>query len=60
MGGKILESYTEKTERRTRREMTNAVKDIAGGMKMSELKKKYSAETIKSAKETIKAAKSIA
>ena len=50
MGGKILESYTEKTEKRIRREMANAVKDIRKGLTAEELKKKYSAETLKVAK----------
>ena len=50
MGGKILESYTEKTERKAKKEMVAAVKDIRDGVKPAELKKKYSAETIKLAK----------
>ena len=50
MGGKILESYTEKTEKRARKEMLEAVKDIKNGMNSASLKKKYSSETIKIAK----------
>ena len=50
MGGKVLETYTEKTERRTRKEMADAVKDIRKGLSSAELKKKYSAETIRVAK----------
>ena len=50
MGGKILESYTEKTEKRTRKELINAVNDIRNGLSSAELKKKYSTETIRAAK----------
>ena len=50
MGGKILESFTEKTERKAKKEMVSAVKDIRKGVKTEDLKKKYSAETIKLAK----------
>ncbi len=50
MGGKILESFTEKTERKAKKEMVSAVKDIRKGVKTEDLNKKYSAETIKLAK----------
>ena len=50
MGGKILETYTEKTEKRTRKELVNAVNDIRNGLSSAELKKKYSTETIKAPK----------
>ena len=50
MGGKILESFTEKTERNGQKKLADAVKDIRKGVKPEELKKKYSADTIKMAK----------
>ena len=50
MGGKVLELYSEKTEKRARREMANCIKDIRNGVKSAELKKKYNADTIKLAK----------
>ena len=50
MGGKILESYTEKAEKKGAQKVVAAVKDIRDGVKPAELKKKYSAETIKLAK----------
>lgn len=59
MGGKILESYTEKTRRNSQKELANAVRDISSGVEPAELKKKYDAETIKNAKDTIKIAKSM-
>lgn len=59
MGGKILESFTEKTERNGKLKVANAVKDIGKGINSAELKKKYDAETIKIARDTIKIAKSM-
>ena len=50
MGGKILESYTEKTEKRARKEMADCIKDVRNGMTSSELKKKYTSDTIRLAK----------
>jgi len=50
MGGKVLETYTEKTEKRARKEIHAAAKDIRNGLSSVELKKKYSAETIRVAK----------
>ena len=47
MGGDILPSYTEKVIKKAQKELISAVKDIRNGTKPSELKKKYSAETIK-------------
>jgi len=59
MGGKILESFTEKTERNGKLKVANAVKDIGKGINSAELKKKYDAETIKIARDAIKIAKSM-
>ncbi len=50
MGGKILESFTEKAEKNGAKKVVSAVKDIRNGIKTEDLKKKYSAETIKLAK----------
>ena len=50
MGGKILESFSEKERRAGEKGIVSAVKDIRNGVKTSELKKKYSEETIKRAK----------
>lgn len=60
MGGKILESFSEKERKKGKKELSAAIKDIASGMKSADLKKKYSAETIKEAKNTLKIVKSIA
>ncbi len=50
MGGKVLETYTEKTFKAGGKSVVSAVNDIRNGMKPAELKKKYSADTIKMAK----------
>ena len=60
MGGQVLELYTDKVEKKAEKRLAEAIKDIANGVKSSELKKKYSADTIKTAKESIKIAKTIA
>ena len=60
MGGQVLELYTDKVEKKVEKRLAEAIKDIANGVKSSELKKKYSADTIKIAKESIKIAKTIA
>lgn len=60
MGGQVLELYTDKVEKKVEKRLAEAIKDIANGVKSSELKKKYSADTIKTAKESIKIAKTIA
>ena len=50
MGGKVLETYTEKTLKKGARNLASAVKDIRNGVKVAELKEKYDADTIKLAK----------
>lgn len=50
MGGKILESHTEKAMKQGEKNLASAVKDIREGLTATELKKKYSADTIKLAK----------
>ena len=50
MGGKVLETYTEKTLKKGARNLASAVKDIRNGVKTAELKEKYDADTIKLAK----------
>ena len=54
MGGKVLETYTEKTLKRGIKEgqknLASAVNDIRNGIQPAELRKKYSADTIKLAK----------
>ena len=50
MGGKILESFSEKKIREGEKGIVSAVKDIRNGLKPAELKKKYSPETIRLAK----------
>lgn len=49
MNGKILPSLEETIQKRVRKELVSAVKDIRNGVKLEELKKKYSDETIMSA-----------
>ncbi|MBR6316453.1 MAG: hypothetical protein IKR58_05580 [Lachnospiraceae bacterium] len=53
MGGKILESYTERTEKNAQKKIVEAVKDIRKGLNSAELKKKYSADTIRLAKSIV-------
>ena len=50
MGGKILETYTEKTFKAGGKNVVAAVNDIRSGMKPAELKKKYTADILKMAK----------
>ncbi len=50
MGGKVLETYTEKTFKAGGKSVVAAVNDIRKGVKLAELKKKYSSDTIKMAK----------
>ena len=50
MGGQILESYTEKTRKKSERNLASAIRDVRKGKKPAELKEKYSSDTIKLAK----------
>jgi len=50
MGGQILESFSETKIKEGQKTLVAAVKDIRNGVKPAELKKKYSAETIRMAK----------
>ena len=50
MGGQILKSYTEKTFKAGEKNVVSAVNDIRKGVKPAELKKKYSADTLKLAR----------
>ena len=60
MGGKILETVTQKSFREGGKAVSSAVKDIVNGVKTAELKKKYDSETIKLAKDSIKLVKTTA
>lgn len=60
MGGKILETFSEKKAREGKKELTAAMKDIVNGVKPAELRKKYNSETIKMAKDSIKLVKTTA
>ena len=53
MGGKILESFSEKKIKEGSKLVYSAVKDIKNGVKSSELKSKYPADVIKMAKNII-------
>ena len=50
MGGKILDTFEEKTRKESSKMIYSAVKDIKNGVKSAELKSKYPADIIKMAK----------
>ena len=50
MGGRILDTFEEKTRKECFKMLYSAVKEIKSGIKSAELKNKYPADIIKTAK----------